>query len=212
MGTDTAEKVLEAATRAFASVGFEGASVRNICKAAGVNAQAIHYHFGSKADLYRAVIERFVEAQDAIVSRLVTAPAASVEDLRTRLLFFMDTVMEFWLRSPGLEVAYNETKRQGPHTELAFQSLGGLDRALGELLASSQEAGLLRSDVDLELVASTLTERAGAQAVDAELMELFLGYSLRDAEARRDWVGKFIDMMLFGIAAERPVNLPKPDS
>ncbi len=206
MVTDTADKVIDAATRAFAASGFEGASVRNICKAAGVNAQAIHYHFGSKEKLYVAVLKRFADEQDAIVGRLVTTAAASVEDLRTRLLFFLDTALEFWVRTPGLEVAYLEGRRNGPYQGVVGDTMIALDAALVRLLEASQKAGHVREGVDLQLVGSTLVERLGAQAVDADLMERVLGYSMRDAERRREFVGKLIDVVLFGIANVRAAS------
>jgi AcrR family transcriptional regulator len=54
----TRARLLDAAEKVFSEYGFEGASVRMINAAAQVDSGAIHYHFGSKADLFRAVIKR----------------------------------------------------------------------------------------------------------------------------------------------------------
>ena len=53
----TREKIIKAASRAFARSGYEGASIRTIVAAADVNQAAINYHFGSKDGLYRAVLQ-----------------------------------------------------------------------------------------------------------------------------------------------------------
>jgi TetR/AcrR family transcriptional regulator, regulator of cefoperazone and chloramphenicol sensitivity len=62
----TRERLLEAATQVFAEAGYKGASTREICRLAGANAAAIHYHFGDKAALYREVFAQpFVEVMAA---------------------------------------------------------------------------------------------------------------------------------------------------
>lgn len=53
----TREKIIKAASRAFARSGYDGASIRTIVAAADVNQAAINYHFGSKDGLYRAVLQ-----------------------------------------------------------------------------------------------------------------------------------------------------------
>ena len=53
----TREKIIKAASRAFARNGYDGASIRTIVAAADVNQAAINYHFGSKNGLYRAVLQ-----------------------------------------------------------------------------------------------------------------------------------------------------------
>ncbi len=50
-------KLLEAAVTIFGQKGPEGATVREIARAAGQNVAAIKYYFGSKEKLYHAVLE-----------------------------------------------------------------------------------------------------------------------------------------------------------
>jgi AcrR family transcriptional regulator len=57
---DTRERILDAAERLFSERGFDGTSIRDVTAEAGVNLAAVHYHFGSKEDLLRAVLERVV--------------------------------------------------------------------------------------------------------------------------------------------------------
>jgi TetR/AcrR family transcriptional regulator, regulator of cefoperazone and chloramphenicol sensitivity len=52
---DPRSRLFVAATRIFADKGYANASTREICAAANVNVAAIHYYFGDKAGLYRAV-------------------------------------------------------------------------------------------------------------------------------------------------------------
>ena len=53
-------KLLAAALHFFSERGLEGATVREIAKAAGQNVAAIAYYFGSKDNLYGAVMESIV--------------------------------------------------------------------------------------------------------------------------------------------------------
>jgi len=58
----TRDKIIKAASRAFARYGYDGASVRAIVAEADVNQAAINYHFGSKEGLYRAVLQAALRA------------------------------------------------------------------------------------------------------------------------------------------------------
>lgn len=51
---DARSRLVSAGLRLFAEKGYEGASTREICEAAGVNISSIRYYFGDKAGLYRA--------------------------------------------------------------------------------------------------------------------------------------------------------------
>ncbi|MEN3112012.1 TetR family transcriptional regulator C-terminal domain-containing protein [Uliginosibacterium paludis] len=50
--------ILSGAERVFARAGFGGATMAQIAEEAGVPKPNLHYYFGNKADLYRAVLDR----------------------------------------------------------------------------------------------------------------------------------------------------------
>jgi AcrR family transcriptional regulator len=55
-GAAAREQLLAHATRIFSLKGYAAASTREICDAASVNVASIHYYFGDKEGLYRAVL------------------------------------------------------------------------------------------------------------------------------------------------------------
>jgi AcrR family transcriptional regulator len=56
--TVTKARILDAAEALFMEHGFEATSLRAITAAAGVNLAAVNYHFGSKEELFQAVLTR----------------------------------------------------------------------------------------------------------------------------------------------------------
>ena len=57
----TKNKILDAAEVLFAEQGFNGTSLREITSAASVNLAAVNYHFGSKKELIKAVMSRYMD-------------------------------------------------------------------------------------------------------------------------------------------------------
>jgi AcrR family transcriptional regulator len=52
------EQILAAATRAFARAGFAATSLDDVAAEAGISRVILYRHFDSKADMYRAVLDR----------------------------------------------------------------------------------------------------------------------------------------------------------
>ena len=55
---DTKTRILDAAELLFMEHGFEATSLRQLTSAAAVNLAAVNYHFGSKEELFQAVLTR----------------------------------------------------------------------------------------------------------------------------------------------------------
>jgi AcrR family transcriptional regulator len=73
----TRDRILDLAEDMFAQSGIDKVSLRAVTAAAGVNVSAIHYHFGSKDELLRAIFIRrlsgALEEQEARLSRFVAS-------------------------------------------------------------------------------------------------------------------------------------------
>ena len=76
---DTATEVLDVAERLVQERGFNGFSYADISAEMGITTASLHYHFAGKAELGRALIDRyslrFNEALAAIEAAPATAPA-----------------------------------------------------------------------------------------------------------------------------------------
>lgn len=50
------EKIIDTAGDVFGRMGYKAATIREICRAAGVNVASINYYFGGKKELYQTVV------------------------------------------------------------------------------------------------------------------------------------------------------------
>ncbi|MEU8929255.1 TetR family transcriptional regulator [Streptomyces sp. NPDC048409] len=81
----TREAILDTAERLFAEQGVYAVSNRQVSEAAGQgNNAAVGYHFGTKADLVRAIAARHFERIEEIRVRLLAA-AGDTDDVRDRV-------------------------------------------------------------------------------------------------------------------------------
>lgn len=90
-GNDTKQKVLSAAVALFNSQGFNGTSIRDIAKEAGVNPALISYYFKGKNGLLESLITSFLEgylAELEIASKKGQSP-------RETLLAMLDAIFSY---------------------------------------------------------------------------------------------------------------------
>lgn len=81
----TKERILTAAEALFAQRGFDGASLRQLTAAAGVNLAAVNYHFGSKDKLVEEVFRRRLDSLNAhrlaALAAVAGKPETTLEDV-----------------------------------------------------------------------------------------------------------------------------------
>jgi AcrR family transcriptional regulator len=149
------EEILAAATRLFASRGFDGTSTREIAREAGAKHSLLFYHFRSKGELYLAAVLRQLEH----LSANVDSALASATDPVARLSAYVEVYYDcFTTREPGLGVCLRELS--GLPGDLARQIADAHNRQttdkLEAVIAEGMQAGLFRT-FDAHACATAIT-------------------------------------------------------
>ncbi|WP_184669645.1 TetR/AcrR family transcriptional regulator [Rhodanobacter sp. A1T4] len=97
----TKERILGAAESLFAQRGFDGASLRQLTSAAGVNLAAVNYHFGSKEKLVEQIFRRRLDALNN--SRLEALALVAGKENTT-----IEDVLAAFIR-PALDLSHDES-------------------------------------------------------------------------------------------------------
>ncbi len=129
--TVTRELVLAAARERFARQGYDATTIRQVAGDAQVDPALVHYHFGTKADLFAAAVEYPVNPAD-IVAALVAAGAT--DDLGERLLRLFLSLWEERGATPVLALvrsaANNEQAATGLREFITREVVARIARAI----------------------------------------------------------------------------------
>ena len=111
----TRERIFDAAEQLFAERGFEGATIRDIARLAGVQGALVNHHGGSKEVLFATIVAR---RADELLQQVI--PRREGHRIRPR---------------PGLELGAPEIRivnRTGPSAEALADELDGVGTARGD--------------------------------------------------------------------------------
>jgi TetR/AcrR family transcriptional regulator len=144
----TRDRILEAATGEFADRGFDAGRMDEIALRARVAKNVLYYYFGSKDDLFSAVLERTYEAIRARQQDLHLRNLEPVEAMRQLVVF----TGRIWSQFPHFQrLLHSENLHGGRHvarSERIRQLYNPLMDTLTALLARGHAAGVFRADVD----------------------------------------------------------------
>jgi TetR/AcrR family transcriptional regulator len=143
----TAEAILDAAEPLFGSQGFAATTIKQIGKAAGLNPALIYYYFGSKEELYRALLNRLFGTLTQRGAERLAAVSTPEEAIRTLLALQSEMMM----RSPSLPriLAREMADHGAAHAQEGIAHLSAtLFARLHALIRHGQAAGTIRGDLD----------------------------------------------------------------
>lgn len=188
----TREKVLQAARDMFVERGYEGATIRDIARAAGMSTGAVFASFADKPELFDAILsEDFAALFDPMRDAAATAPSA-----RDALVaMFSAAYRAHTAQLPLIQAALAASWTRTPEAEqLRRKSLRPLRALVMEVLERGVERGELTRRFDLRLVSDVLWDLYLAGYRPAA----FEGLSV---EIQTDRLADRIDLVLAGVKA-----------
>lgn len=144
----TRRRILLAAAEEFANGGLFGARVDQIARRAETNERMLYYYFGSKEQLFTAVLEHAFCALNEAEQTLDLADLAPVEAM-TRLAHF---VWDYYRDHPEfLRLINNENLHEARYMQKSTrirEMVSPILATLGAILTRGESAGLFRPNVD----------------------------------------------------------------
>ncbi len=142
---DVRAKILEEATRLFAAQGVDGTALQQIADAVGVRKPSLLYHFPSKEELHKSVLESLLSRWNEIMPRLLRAVAR--ED---RFDAILDATIEFFSADPdrALLLLREGLDRPVEMKELLVKHVTPWLGLMAESIDKAKASGAMRKDVD----------------------------------------------------------------
>jgi TetR/AcrR family transcriptional regulator, transcriptional repressor of aconitase len=142
-------EILSAARACFARYGYEGATVRRLEDETGLSRGAIFHHFRDKDSLFLAVAE-----DDAAAMVATVAENGLVQVMRDLLGRAAEPEQAGWL---GSQLEVSRRLRTDPEFATRWaQRSAAIAEATRERLGRQRDAGVLREDVPLDVLAQFL--------------------------------------------------------
>jgi AcrR family transcriptional regulator len=192
-------KIAAAAEQLFAARGYDGTAVRDISRKAGVNGAMIHYYFGSKAGLYRAILEGAASRVRALLIETTGGSGST----RERLARFVDAYAAYMLSQPNLaRILYREMLTGAKHIKQIAQQYAATNYSmLRTTISDGVKRGELRA-IDAELAPISLMGMVVIFQFLRPIISVALGKTAYDERFVSRVAAHTIDLFLYGAVAD----------
>ena len=196
-------RLLLEASRIFSEKGYAKASTREICEAAGLNPAAIHYHFGDKDGLYRAVLSAPIEGMAAQIAGF-DDPALTLTQALHHLLrgFVGEDGATLTGADDGVRLYLREMIEPTPvFAAAAAQHIRPVHNAIAHLLA--RHIGVPEPDDDVHRLVFALIAMAHDYCMSREFMQALAPPLLAGPDALQRARERLVDWGVALVAHER---------
>ncbi|MCJ7746204.1 MAG: TetR/AcrR family transcriptional regulator [Desulfobacterales bacterium] len=190
---DTANRILIQAMRIFLEKGYHGTSIDDITKAAGLTKGALYWHFGSKEDLLKRIVEEF---ERRFLDGLIQAVKDAQGDILDKMgkFFRYNAAFSYYNRELCVSFTTLAAELVGAHhgTEPEFKRVyKKYQKFLSNLILQGKKEKIFKKEIDPDLTALIIIAFH-----DGILIRWFMNRSEINGEA---YVNTFKKIMLEGL-------------
>jgi len=190
---DTANRILIQAMRIFLGKGYHGTSIDDITRAAGLTKGALYWHFSSKEDLLKRIVEEF---ERRFLDGLIQAVKDAQGDILDKMekFFRYNAAFSYYNRELCVSFTTLAAELVGAHhgTEPEFKRIyKKYQKFLSNLILQGKKEKIFKKEIDPDLAALIIIAFH-----DGILIRWFMNRSEMDGEA---YVNTFKKIMLEGL-------------
>ncbi|HEX3196190.1 MAG TPA: TetR/AcrR family transcriptional regulator [Propionibacteriaceae bacterium] len=137
---DTATRILDVAERLVQLRGFNGFSYADIAAELHITKASLHYHYAGKADLGRALIERYAERFTRALESIDQHETDPVAKIRAYAAIYADVLSERRMCLCGMLAAGYDTLAE-PMQQAVIEFFDANEAWLTRVLEQGQESG-----------------------------------------------------------------------
>ncbi len=196
---DTPMRLIQAGRELFPKLGYSGCSVRALTRKASVNLGAVTYHFGSKRQLYEAVLASFAEPLRARIAQAAAGQGAPLERIERVVRAFF----QYLLEEPDMpRILLHQLASERPIPEVAKRALQANHRTVTELIREGQRDGSIRPG-DARLMAISVASQPLVVAIMRSVLQEALAIYPQAQETYLQFVENAVAFIRGGLAAEK---------
>ncbi len=201
---NTKDALILAATRLFATVGYDKTTVKDISERAGVNVSLVSYHFQGKENLYRAVLEQFGTARLSVAERILVSPS-STEEFKVRLKMMVEEMFYFMTQNIDLcSIVQREVESGLPVAKDVFKNTFlKIFEKLNQFIAAAKKEKIVRADVDPFVAASVVHGCIMHLSKMDHIAKEVYGVTLQDESHRKKVVEQLVEFYMNGLLRDK---------
>jgi TetR/AcrR family transcriptional regulator len=181
--SDVRSALLDAASRLFLKHGFERVTARQIAVAADTTPAMIHYYFGNKLGLFRAMLERAIAPVRELIAGSLSQAGAVIDPAVLIRMHMRTAAANPWIATLILNEVLAE---KGRFRSTFIRDVAGRQAPLVmELLQRARAGGRLRKDLDVRFAALSLMSLCMFPFLARAVAGPVLGLKFDDEEIER---------------------------
>lgn len=202
---ETKANILSVSAKLFAQKGYDSVSIKEICTHSKCNIAAVHYHFGSKNKLYRAIFQDFGKNKLHKLELILDRPK-SAQDFKVRFELYLSQALSMIEEDPNVaKIILRDGHLANKLCKDIFKNtFFKLFQALHLFLTEAQRLGIISKKIDahsiIQIVDSIICAKVFEQK---ELKRTIVGKTSLDAYDQKEWIRSILAILFDGFMEKK---------